>query len=64
MFKLIVVALVLVFFLTTASAFSEIETYEDAVPILQTTGEKLYLTITQSVDYIQQLIEVWSVEEV
>jgi len=64
MFKLIIVALVSVFFLTTASAFSEVETYEDAVPILQTIGEKLYLTITQSVDYIQQLIEVWSVEQV
>jgi len=64
MFKLIIIALVSIFFLTSASAFSEVETYEDAVPILLSTGEKLYQTITSSVDYIQQLIDVWSIEEV
>jgi hypothetical protein len=64
MFKLLIIALVFVFLFTTASAFSEVESYEDAIPLLQEFGEKLYQTIIASFDFGQELIDVWGNEEV
>lgn len=62
MFKLIMIAVVLGFLLSTATAFSEVETYEDAIPVLETIGQNLYQTLTTSVDFTQELIAIWSVE--
>lgn len=62
MFKLIMVAVVLGFLLSTATAFSEVETYQDAIPVLETIGQNLYQTLTTSVEFIQGVIEIWSVE--
>lgn len=62
MFKLIMIGVVLAFLFTTSSAFSQVETYEDAIPVLKEIGEKLFLTINSSVDYIKEIVDVWSVE--
>ncbi|GEM_PF-4697149 len=62
MFKLIMIAVVLGFLLSTATAFSEVETYQDAIPVLETIGQNLYQTLTTSVEFIQGVIEIWSVE--
>lgn len=62
MFKLIMIAVVLGFLLSTATAFSEVETYEDAIPVLETIGQNLYQTLTTSVEFIQGVIDIWSVE--
>ncbi len=62
MFKLIMIAVVLGFLLSTATAFSEVETYEDAIPVLETIGQNLYQTLTTSVDFTQELIAIWNVE--
>ncbi len=64
MFKLIMVAVVLGFLLSTATAFSEVETYEDAIPVLETIGQNLYQTLTTSVEFTQEIIDIWSVENV
>jgi len=62
MFKLIVIALVLVGLFTTSTAFSELETYEDVIPVLQQTGEKLYQTVNDSIDYVQGLFDLWDID--
>lgn len=62
MFKLIMIAVVLGFLLSTATAFSEVETYQDAIPVFETIGQNLYQTLTTSVEFIQGVIEIWSVE--
>lgn len=62
MFKLIMIAVVLGFLLSTATAFSEVETYEDAIPVLETIGQNLYQTLTTSVEFTQEIIDIWSVE--
>jgi hypothetical protein len=59
MFKWLIIALVLGFLFTSASAFSEVETYEDAIPVLQEFGEKLYQTIVSGFDFGQELIDTW-----
>jgi len=56
------IAVVLGFLLSTATAFSEVETYQDAIPVLETIGQNLYQTLTTSVEFIQGVIEIWSVE--
>lgn len=56
------IALVLGVLFTTSAAFSEVETYEDAIPVLKETGEKLYQTLSDSIDYVQGLIELWATE--
>lgn len=62
MFKLIMIAVVLGFLLSTATAFSEVETYEDAIPVFETIGQNLYQTLTTSVQFTQEIIDIWSVE--
>lgn len=63
MFKWLIIALVLGFLFTSASAFSEVETYEDAIPVLQEFGEKLYQTIESGFDFGQELIDTWMESE-
>ena len=59
MFKWLIIVLVIGFFFTTASAFSEVDTYEDAIPIFQEFGENLYQTLVISFDYGSDLVEIW-----
>lgn len=62
MFKLVIIALVLVGLFTTSTAFSEVETYEDAIPVLKETGKKLYQTVNDSIDYVQGLFDLWDID--
>ncbi len=62
MFKLIVIALVLVGLFTTSTAFSEVETYEDAIPVLKETGKKLYETASSTFEYVTGLFDLWDID--
>lgn len=64
MFKWLIIALVLGFLFTSASAFSEVEDYEDAIPILKEFGDKLYQTLVVSFDFGQELIDTWIDESI
>ena len=62
MFKLIVIALVLVGLFSTSTAFSEVETYQDVIPVLQQTGEKIHQTVGDTFDYVSGLFDLWDID--
>lgn len=64
MFKWLVIALVLGFLFTSASAFSEVESYEDTLPILQEFGENLYQTLVTGLEFTSNLVDIWQGQEV
>ena len=64
MFKLIIIVAIMGFLFTSASAFSEVESYEDAIPIFQEFGENTFQTIQMSFEFAQELLDVWIDEEV
>lgn len=59
MFKWLIIVLVIGFIFSSASAFSEVDNYADAIPIFQKFGENLYQTLVVSFDYGSDLTEIW-----
>ncbi len=64
MIKLLLIALVAGAFLSTAAAMKDVESIEDAYPILADVGKQIYATIVSTVDYAQSLVDIWAIETV
>lgn len=63
MIKLLLIALIAGAFLSTAAAMKDVESVEDAYPVLEDFGIKIYGTIISTVDYAQSLVDIWHIEK-
>jgi len=64
MIKWLLIALIAGAFLSSAAAMKDVESVEDAYPILTQFGGKFYETIVSTVDYAQGLVDIWQIETI
>jgi hypothetical protein len=59
-FKIITILLVLGFLFMSASAFKDVDSVNDAIPVLQKTGVKMYESGSTTIDYFKELFNIWN----